>query len=316
MARLSPAVNDPRARRAGQGRLARLAVAFRKSNKWGYVFIAPLVIDFLIFTAYMVVYAVWLSFQELQGGAFTWVGLENYRKVLVNPLTWNAMRNTFVYTIAVVVLGLSFALVLSELIYRRSTRAQVFFKSAFYLPAVVSSVVVALVWTWIFNPFYGFLNAFTGIFGLPPQNWLGNPNLALGSLIMMAVVGGGGASIVLITASMGGIPTELYDAAKIDGASEWTRFTRVTIPLLRPTLLYLFVVGFIGNFQVFEQVYVMTGGGPGFPPATDTVGFRIYDMAFRTVQFGGAAALSLILFVIILVFSVAQFRFFSAELEY
>jgi multiple sugar transport system permease protein len=264
----------------------------------------------------MAIYAVQLSFQELEAGTFVWIGLENYRKVLANPLTWSAMRNTFVYTITVVVLGLGVALMLSELIFRRSSRVQVFFKSAFYLPSVVSSVVVALVWTWIFNPFYGILNAVTALVGVAPQNWLGNPALALPSLILMAIVGGGGSSIVLLTASMGGIPAELYDAARIDGASEWTRFWRVTVPLLRPTLLYLFVVGFIGNFQVFEQVYVMTGGGPGYPPATVTVGFRIYDMAFRTVQFGGAAALSMVLFVVILVFSAVQFRIFAAELEY
>lgn len=298
------------------GWLAGLSRALQRSNKWGYVFIAPLVIDFMIFTAYMAFYAVQISFQELRAGEFVWIGLENYRRVLANPLTWNAMRNTFVYTLSVVILGLCTALVLSELIFRRSGRAQVFYKSAFYLPSVVSSVVVALVWTWIFNPFYGILNAVVGAIGIPPQNWLGNPTLALPSLIFMAVVGGGGASIVLLTASMGGIPTELYDAARIDGASEWTRFSRITVPLLRPTLLYLFVVGFIGNFQVFEQVYVMTGGGPGFPPATDTVGFRIYDMAFRTVQFGGAAAMSMVLFMIILVFSSVQFRLFATELEY
>ena len=316
MARVSSAMPGPGLKTRRTGRLARLAFAFRKSNKWGYVFIAPLVIDFLIFTAYMAIYAVQLSFQELEAGTFVWIGLENYRKVLANPLTWIAMRNTFVYTITVVVLGLGVALMLSELIYRRSSRVQVFFKSAFYLPSVVSSVVVALVWTWIFNPFYGILNALTALFGVAPQNWLGNPALALPSLILMAIVGGGGSSIVLLTASMGGIPAELYDAARIDGASEWTRFWRVTVPLLRPTLLYLFVVGFIGNFQVFEQIYVMTGGGPGYPPATVTVGFRIYDMAFRTVQFGGAAALSMVLFVVILVFSAVQFRIFAAELEY
>jgi multiple sugar transport system permease protein len=314
MARLTSTVPGSVPRRTNP--LAGLVNAFKKSNKWGYIFIAPLVIDFLIFTAYMVIYAVQLSFQELQAGKFVWIGLENYRSVLANPLTWNAMRNTVVYTIAVVVLGLGMALVLSELIFRRSSRVQVFFKSAFYLPGVVSSIVVALVWTWIFNPFYGILNALTGLAGIPKQNWLGNPNLALISLIMMAIVGGGGASIVLLTASMGGIPTELYDAAKIDGASEWTRFTRVTVPLLRPTLLYLFVVGFIGNFQVFDQIYVMTAGGPGFPPATDTVGYRIYSRAFQSTQFGSAAALSLILFLVILVFSVVQFRIFAAELEY
>lgn len=316
MTRVSSTACSPIARRGNASWLARLAYAFKKSNKWGYVFIAPLVIDFLIFTAYMVFYAVQLSFQDLQAGRFVWIGLDNYRSVFQNPLTWNAMRNTFIYTVAVVVLGLGMSLVLSELIFRRGTRAQVFYKSAFYLPAVVSSVVVALVWTWIFNPFFGILNALTGLFGIEKQNWLGNPQLALLSLILMAIAGGGGSAIVLLTASMGGIPTELYDAAKIDGASEWTRFTRVTVPLLRPTLLYLFVVGFIGNFQVFEQIYVMTGGGPGYPPATDTVGFRIYDMAFRSVQFGGAAALSLMLFLVILVFSVFQFRLFAAELEY
>jgi len=316
MARIPSARPGPNFQPTVFSRLVELARAFRKSNKWGYIFIAPLAIDFLIFTAYMAFYAVQLSFQELQAGEFVWIGLENYRKVFANPLTWNAMRNTFVYTLSVVVLGLGAALALSELIFRRSARAQVFYKSAFYLPSVVSSVVVALVWTWIFNPFYGILNAVVGVVGIAPQNWLGNPSLALPSLIFMAIVGGGGASIVLLTASMGGIPTELYDAARIDGASEWTRFSRVTVPLLRPTLLYLFVVGFIGNFQVFEQIYVMTGGGPGFPPATDTVGFRIYDMAFRTVQFGGAAAMSMILFVVILVFSALQFRLFAAELEY
>lgn len=296
--------------------LAGLASGFRKSNKWGYLFIAPMVIDFLVFTAYMVVYAVRLSFQDLQAGKFVWVGLDNYRSIITDPLTWNAMRNTVVYTVAVVVLGLGVALILSELIFQRGSRTQVFFKSAFYLPGVVSSIVVALVWTWIFNPFYGLLNALTSLAGIPKQNWLGNPDLALASLILMAIVGGGGGSIVLICASMGGIPTELYDAATIDGASQWSRFTRVTVPLLRPTLLYLFVIGFIGNFQVFDQIYVMTAGGPGYPPATDTIGYRIYAMAFVSTRFGGAAALSLILFVVILVFSVAQFRIFAAELEY
>jgi len=294
----------------------RLALAFRKSNKWAYLFILPLVLDFLIFTAYMVIYAVQLSFQEVSGGVWSWVGFSNYEKLLRNPATWNAMRITLIYTVVVVVLGLLIALVLSELIFRRSTRVQVFFKSAFYLPAVVSTIVISLVWFWMFNPFYGILNAVIGLVGIPPQNWLANPNLALPSIIFMSLVSGGGPSIILLTASMGGIPTELYDAARIDGASDWTRFWRVTVPLLRPTLLYLFVVGFIGNFQVFEQIYVLTSGGPGFPGATETVGFLIYDFAFRSTQFGQAAAMSMLLFFVILAFSVVQFRIFAADLEY
>jgi multiple sugar transport system permease protein len=145
---------------------------------------------------------------------------------------------------------------------------------------------------------------------------MGNPATAMPSLIFMGIVGTMGASVVFITSAMGGISPELYDAAKIDGASEWQRLWRVTVPLLRPTLLYLFVVGFIGNFQVFEQVYVMTAGGPGYPGATMTLGYLIYTAAFSSFNIGLAAAESVALFFVILLVSVFQFRFFSGELEY
>ncbi|MGQ9555166.1 MAG: carbohydrate ABC transporter permease [Anaerolineae bacterium] len=299
-----------------QGWLAYALHAFRRSNKWGYVFILPLLIDFLVFTLYLTIYAVKISLQEMSAGRFQWVGLLNYRQAFTDEKTWNALRVTTIYTLGVVVLGLLLALVLSELVFRRSQRVQIFFKSAFYLPGVVSTIVLSLVWYWIFNPYYGILNAIIGLVEIPPQNWLGNPDLALVSVMFMVIVGGGGGAVVLITAAMGGIPTELYDSAQIDGAGEWARFWRVTLPLLRPTLLYLFVTGFIGHFQAFDQIYVMTSGGPGYPGATETLGFLIYDSAFRNFQIGKGAALSLFLFLIILVFSVAQFRIFASELEY
>ena len=295
---------------------ARTRYEIKKSNKWGYIFIAPLLIDFAIFTAYMVVRAVTMSFQEISLGKTTWVGLTHFIKIVQNDLFWNAMKNTVVYTIGVVPGGILVALLLSELIFRRSERAQVFFKSAYYLPGVVSSVVLAIVWTWIFQPFYGLLNYATSLFGAAPNNWLGNPDTAMISLIVMSIVGGTGGSVVLLTAAMGGIPTDLYDAAKIDGASEWVRFWRITTPLLRPTLLYLFVLGFIGNFQVFDQIYVMTQGGPGFPGATETVGYLIYSTAFTSLQLGPAAAQSMLLFLFILAFSFIQFRVFASEVEY
>ncbi|MCC7353860.1 MAG: sugar ABC transporter permease [Anaerolineae bacterium] len=295
---------------------ARTRYEIKKSNKWGYIFIAPLLLDFLIFTAYMVIRAVTMSFQEIALGSTTWVGLTHFIKIVKNDLFWNAMKNTVVYTIGVVPGGILVALILSELIFRRSERAQVFFKSAYYLPGVVSSVVLAIVWTWIFQPFYGLLNYVIGLFGAAPNNWLGNPDTAMISLIAMSIVGGTGGSVVLLTAAMGGIPTDLYDAAKIDGASEWVRFWRITTPLLRPTLLYLFVVGFIGNFQVFDQIYVMTQGGPGFPGATETVGYLIYSTAFTSLQLGPAAAQSMLLFLFILAFSFFQFRIFASEVEY
>jgi multiple sugar transport system permease protein len=235
---------------------------------------------------------------------------------LNDPQFWNAMRNTLVYTLVVVPGTIFIGLILSEFIFRRSQRVQVFYKSAYYLPAVVSTVVLSLVWTWIYQPFSGILNFIVGLVGVAPLNWLGNPPTAMPAIIVMSIVGGVGVQVVFITAAMGSIPTELYDAAQIDGADNWARFWRVTVPLLRPTLLYLSVVGFIGTFQVFEQIYVMTQGGPGYPGATETVGYLIFNSAFSSLNLGMASAQSVILFFAILIFAVGQFRFFASEVEY
>jgi multiple sugar transport system permease protein len=292
------------------------AYSIKKSNKWGYVFIAPLVIDFVVFVAYLIVRAFAMSFQDVEYGTATWIGFDNFTRFLNEPEFYNALKNTTIYTLAVVPGGILIALIFSEMIFRRSTRVQAFYKSAYYLPGVVSTVAMSLVWMFIYQPFFGVLNYVTSLFGAPANNWMGNPDTAMPSLIFMGIVGTMGASVVFITAAMGSISPELYDAAKIDGASEWQRLWQVTVPLLRPTLLYLFVVGFIGNFQVFEQVYVMTAGGPGYPGATTTVGYLIYSSAFMSFNIGYAAAESVGLFFVILLVSVFQFRFFSSELEY
>ncbi|WP_162909746.1 carbohydrate ABC transporter permease [Aggregatilinea lenta] len=306
---------DPRENRLkAHFRKARREIA--RSNKWAYVFIAPLLIDFIVFTVYMIGRVLAMSFQDVNYGTSTWVGLKHYDFILHDAQFWNAMQNTLVYTLATVPLGILLALALSELIYRRSTRIQVFYKSAYYLPSVVSTVVLSIVWMWIYQPFNGILNYFGELLGAAPVNWLGNPSYALGAIIVMSVLGGVGVSVVFITAAMGGIPHTLYDAARIDGAGEWVRFWRVTVPLLRPTLLYLSVVGFIGNFQVFEQIYVMTQGGPGYPGATETVGYLIYSAAFTSMNLGRAAAESVVLFLAILIFSVLQFRMFASETEF
>lgn len=296
--------------------LSRLRRELQRSNRWAYVFIAPLLIDFLIFTVYMVLRVATMAFQDITFGQTTWVGLQHFQSVLGDSQFWNAMKNTTVYTLVVVPGELLVALVLAEFIFRRSERVQVFYKSAYYLPAVVSTVVLSIVWTWIYQPFSGILNYLTGLGGAAPNNWLGNPATAMAAVIVMTIISGIGTPVVFFTAAMGGIPVELYDAARIDGAGEWVRFRRITIPLLRPTILYLSVVGFIGTFQVFEQIYIMTQGGPGYPGATETVGYLIYASAFTSLNFGRAAAQSVVLFFAILIFSIAQFKIFAADLEY
>jgi multiple sugar transport system permease protein len=288
----------------------------RHSNKWGYIFILPLIVDFLIFTVYLIVRGFLMSFQHITFGAFEWVGLENYLFLFTDTRFFNALKNTFLYTIGVVPGGILLAVIIAEMVFRRSTVVQTFFKSAYYLPSVVSTVAWSLVWIFIYQPFYGILNFITSLVGIPAINWVGNLTTAMPAIIFMGIVGSVGTSVVFITAAMGGISTEYYDAAKIDGASEWQRLWRITVPLLRPTLLYLFVVGFIGNFQLFEQIYVMTAGGPGYPGATETVGYLIYSSAFGSFNLGYASAQSVILFVIILIVSLIQFRFFSADVEF
>jgi multiple sugar transport system permease protein len=287
----------------------------RFGNLWGYVFILPLLLDFLIFTAAMVVRAVILSFQELKGGKFTFIGLENYAFSLADDMFWNALRNTLVYTVAVVVGGLALSLPLAAFIIGRRPRTQTILKGAVYLPGVVSTVALSMVWLYLYQPLFGLLNFLLQLVGLPAQQWLSSPTLALPSIILMTLVSASGVAVVLLTASMGSIPKDYYDAAMIDGAGAWAQFRHVTVPLVRPVVLYLLVIGFVSHFQVFEQIYVLTNGGPGFPPATETVALRIYN-AISTIRLGQAAADSVLLFLFIAAFALFQFRVLKGDVEY
>ncbi|HET6455061.1 MAG TPA: sugar ABC transporter permease, partial [Armatimonadota bacterium] len=194
---------------------------------------------------------------------------------------------------------------------------QNFYKGAFYLPGVVSAVVVAMIWLWMFDSAHGLLNymlpTMTGGV-MKPISWLGDAHIALPSLMFMAVAGGGGGAVILYLAAMGGIPATLYEAARIDGANRWTEFWRITLPLLKPTTLYLAIMGTIGSFQVFTSIYMMTRGGPNY--ATTTVVYRIYETAFEFLKLGRASAMALILALIIVGVSIVQFKVLGTEVEY
>ena len=290
---------------------------FRRNvgSPWAYIFILPLLIDFLLFTGLMVYQAVVLSFQQLRFGEWEWVGFENYLFSLQDDLFWNTVRNTVVYTVAVVLGGLLLALPLSAYIIRRRRRTQVILKSSFYLPGVVSTVALSMVWLYLYQPMFGLLNYLLGLVGIPPVQWLGDPQVALFSIILMTLVSSLGVAIVLLTAAMGTIPKTYYEAAMIDGAGTWQQFRRITVPLVKPVVLYLVVIGFVTHFQVFEQVYVLTFGGPGFPPATETVALRIFK-AISGIRLGQAAADSVLLFVFIAAFAGVQYKMLSTDVDY
>ncbi len=298
--------------------ILRLLVARKKRAQWAdaVAFLLPALAVFAVFMLFPLCWVVALTFQEysIAGAGSRWVGLENLRTVFSDEVFVRAAWNTLVYAAVVVPLNTLSALVVASLIYPLSERARSFFRGAYYLPGVASVVVIAMVWRWMFNENFGLLNAGLGFLGLPGVRWLTGPDVALWSVILTAVARPPGGPILIYLAALDAIPTSLYDAGRIDGAGAMKRWWHITVPLLRPTTLFLALTITIASFQVFAQVLILTDGGPGY--ATAVVVHRIYTAAIRDFDFGIAAAMSLILFFVILLVSLVQYRFFRSEVEY
>jgi multiple sugar transport system permease protein len=289
-------------------------IRFWHRHKWSYFFIAPSMLLFFLFIGWPVVRAVVLAFQRVTLRSSEWVGLKNFVDVFSSKLFLDSMWHTFVYAFFVVAAWILSSLAIAALLQPFSNRVQSLFRGAFYLPYVTSIIVISLVWIYIFQPEYGFLNWLLGLFGIPRVLWLQDPNIALWSLILSTILVVPGTGVVLYSASIGSIPRELYEAAEVEGASAVQKWWRITVPLLKPTTLYLMVIYTIAGFQVFERVYIMTGGGP--INRTTTIVQLIYMTAFSDFNFGRASAQALVLFAIIAIFSFVQFRFLSTDVEY
>jgi multiple sugar transport system permease protein len=285
-------------------------------ERWAYLFLAVPLALFAVFHILPMIATILLGFADyFPGGLPVWAGLSNYAYALSDDLFWKSLWNTLLYTLGVVPASILISLLLAYLIYGLSrTWAQTFFKSAFYIPVVTSGAILSLVWLWLFNPARGLFNYLLSFIGLGPYTWTSDPQMALPSLTFMAVAGGHGAAIVLLTAAMGSIPVTYYEAARMDGASAWRQFWSITVPLLRPTLLYLVVTSTIASFQVFTQVLMMTGGGPNY--ATTTLVYLIYIDAFEYFDFGKAAAEATLLSLGLGVVAVIQYKWLASDVEY
>lgn len=280
-------------------------------DRWAYIFLVPSFIFFSIFFFVPVIWGLVLSFLDYQVFSTEWVGFGNYSFIFEDPLFWKSLVNNLYYAGGLVPLWLAKALIVSAIIFPFRKPIQTFYKSAFYLPHITSAVIISMIWLWIFNPPFGLLNYILNTPGFP---WLGNTATAMPALIAMQVIMGGGSSIVLISAAMGSIPADYYEAAELDGATKMQQAVRITLPLLKPTILYLVVMGTISSFQVFTNVYLMTRGGPEF--TTTTIVYLIYETAFRYFDFGAASAMAVILFAIIFVFALVQFKWLGTDVEY
>lgn len=282
---------------------------------YGYVFIAVALVVFALFTAYPVVSAFIISFQKYKPLGSEYIGVENYVATFSDSLFWKSVRNTVVYTVLTVPVGLFISFSVAILILPLRKKVQSVFKAIYYLPAVASGVALSVVWLWIFDPMpSGILNQMLSVFGISNNNWLGSSSTAMFSLVLMSWLSSHGTSIIIYLAALLGIDESYYEAAELDGASFMKKLWYIVIPCLKPTTLFLLVTGVIGSSQVFQNAYLMTGGGPD--NATTMVGLLIFNNAFKYFEFGEAAAQSLVLALIIATISFIQFKFMGKEVEY
>jgi multiple sugar transport system permease protein len=286
-----------------------------KKNLWIYMVLIPPFLLLFTFTLIPIMQSFLLSFQKWGLKSVSWVGFDNFIRLSEDPVFLKALTNTAIYTFVVVPTGTAIALFLAELVRPLPMPVQTFFKSAFYLPAVVAAVVIVMVWRWIYNPAnYGLLNYLLSTIQKEPILWLQDSKIALAALTATSLVGGQGGAVVFILAAMGGIPIHLYESARLDGSTRVKEFWYITLPLISPTLLYLAVMGTIGSFQVFTGTYLLTNGGPNY--ATTTSVFYIYKTGFQNFEFGYASVQAIILFLIIMALSATIFKTLSEDSEY
>ena len=278
----------------------------RRADIEGYLFISPWLIGMILLNLGPMIASFVLSFTSYEIlTAPRFIGVQNYRELLSeDPLFWKSLINTFYYTLGSVPVRMILSLGLAVMLNMKFTGTR-FFRTVFYLPSVTSGVAVATVWLWMFEPTYGVINNVLRWFGIPGPPWLGSLDWAMPSIIVMSFIYIG-PMMVIFLAGLQGIPEHLYEAAEIDGATPFRRFLNITLPMLSPTIFFNMVMAIITSFQVFTNVYVMTRGGPA--NATTVYLLHLYNEAFRYIRMGYASALAWVLFAIILVITLIQFR--------
>jgi multiple sugar transport system permease protein len=271
-----------------------------------YIFISPNIIIFAAFMLFPILFAFYMSFHEWSLiGVPQFNGLDNYVRMVHDELFWQSLGHTVVFTAGTVPTSIALGLAAAMLL-NRELPARGLLRSVIFLPVIVSGVVTALVAAWIFNDNYGVINSLLKAAGLEPIPWLSSPTWAMPSIIITTLWIRIGFCMVVYLAGLQGIPSEYYDAAQVDGASGWRQFRHITWPLLTPTTFLLLVINVIFSFHVFDLIYVMTGGGPGF--STTVLVQYIYESAFASREMGYASAMGIVLYLLIVVLTVFQWR--------
>ena len=287
-----------------------------RRRRAGFLFVLPALLFFgsvfLLPLAQSVVYS---FYRIVPGGAREFVGLRLYEKVLTDPTFWTAVGNTLKLLLltvpSTVILALAVALGLNRII---NLRWRNLWASMYFLPFATSLIAAALIWQWIYEPVYGFLNYALGFVGIPPQKWLQSLTQVLPSIAAVGVWVRIGFDTMIFLAALQSIPEEYYEASTIDGASRWQQLRYITLPLLNPQIVMVCILELIFNFKVFDQVYATTQGGPA--GASQTIIMLLYDTAFKFFRFGDASVMAVFVFVTLMVVTLLQWRIFRKPVEY
>lgn len=273
----------------------------------GYAFLLPNLLGFIIFTLLPVLAALLLCFVEWDSSnPIKFVGIKNFIKIFKDETFRISLWNTFYYTAANVPLTIAFSLMLAMLL-NKGLKGVKFFRAIFFFPYISSLVAVAVVWNMLFHPSMGPINLFLkGIGIMNPPGWTSSTQWAMPAVIIVSIWRQLGYYMVIFLAGLQGIPGELYEAATVDGANGWRKFWNITVPMLTPTTFFISIMLMIGSFKVFDQVFIMTQGGPG--RATNVLVYHIYNQAFLNFEFGYASALAMVLFLIVITITIIQFK--------
>ncbi len=283
----------------------------------GWAFAAPFVILFVVFLAFPILASFLLSFtsfglRDIANPVGTSViGIKNYVDLFADPKFWKALFNTFYFVVVGVPVTLAIGLLIATALSRGVTRFRTAFRVGYYLPVITSIVAIAVVWRFLLNPDAGLINMLLSGLGIKGPAWLADPVFAMPSIIAMAVWRNLGFAMVVFLAGLQTIPAQLYEAAGIDGAGRWQAFRYVTIPMLRPTILFMTVITTIGYLQLFEEPFVMTLGGP--LDSTLSITMYMYQQGFTFFHQGYASAIAYVLFVIVALIAFLQFKFLRSD---
>ena len=287
-----------------------------RQRRAGFFFVLPALAYFgAVFFVPLVESVIGSFYRTVPGGASRYVGVRLYDKVLTDPTFWQAVRNTVSLVVLSVPTTVVLALVIALGLHRlRSLRWRSAWTAMYFLPFSVSLVAAALIWQWIYDPVYGFLNHLLTGAGVPPQKWLQSLEQVRPSLAAINVWVRLGFDTIIFLAALQAIPAEYYEAASIDGASRWQALRRLTLPLLNPQIVMVVILELIFNFKVFDTVYATTQGGPA--GTSQTVIMLLYDTAFKYFRLGDASVMAVFVFGALLVVTLLQWRFFRRQVEF